>query len=190
MFSILLFYYLQGIAPAFIMTLILGSYTDSGGRKKILYFPIIGNLIRVAIILFIVNFEWPVDTIVISSFIAGAFGGTQTLFTVCYSYIADITNEEKRSFRWVSVYWSNGRFLCPVMTILKYIDGLIPSGEGKRKVGDCNQETSFILVGISRKYLWEHSKLTMLWIFHEMQPSPFNAGLTIDLCCVPLVCAL
>ena len=123
MFSILLFYYLQGIAPAFIMTLILGSYTDRGGRKKILYFPIIGNLIRVAIILFMVNLEWPVNTILISSFIAGAFGGTQTLFTVCYSYIADITNEEKRSFRWVSVYWSNGRFLCPVMTILKYVDG-------------------------------------------------------------------
>ena len=99
MFSILLFYYLQGIAPAFIMTLILGSYTDRGGRKKILYFPIIGSLIRVAIILFMVNLEWPVNTILISSFIAGAFGGTQTLFTVCYSYIADITNEEKRSFR-------------------------------------------------------------------------------------------
>ena len=81
------------------MSLILGSYTDRRGRKKILYLPIIGNFLRVFITFLIVNFEWPLDIFVISSFVAGAFGGTQTLFTVCYSYIADITDEEKRSFR-------------------------------------------------------------------------------------------
>ena len=88
-----------GLIPELIMALVLGSYTDKGGRKTVLYFPIIGNFIRLVITLFIVNYEWPVDTLAITYFVGGAFGGTQTLFTVCYAYIADISAEEKRSFR-------------------------------------------------------------------------------------------
>ena len=45
---------------------------------------------------------------------------------------------------------------------------------------------------ISRKYSFEyiHWNLTMLRIDYELLPSPFNAGFIIDICCIPLVCAL
>ena len=40
----------------------------------------------------------------------------------------------------------------------------------------------------SRKYVWAHLKLAMLWIVQEVQPFTFNASFIVDFCSVLLVC--
>ena len=40
----------------------------------------------------------------------------------------------------------------------------------------------------SRKYVWAHLKLAMLWIVQEVQPFTFNASFIVDFCRVLLVC--
>ena len=99
-------YFISGTIPEIIMTFILGSYTDKVGRKKILFFPIIGNFLKVVVTLFIIWFKWPLSTIAVISTVAGMFGGSTCLFSICYAYIVDITDEKERSFRYVYLYFT------------------------------------------------------------------------------------
>ena len=46
------------------------------------------------------------------------------------------------------------------------------------------------LTHISKISRWAHWMLAMLWINQEVQRSAFNSGFSINLRCVPLVCAL
>ena len=104
--NIALYLFTSGMIPEIIMTFILGSYTDKAGRKKILFFPIIGNFLKVVVTLFIIRFKWPLSTIAVISAVAGMFGGSTLLFSICYAYIVDITGEKERPFRYVYLYFT------------------------------------------------------------------------------------
>lgn len=87
------------LVPNFFSCIFLGGYSDLAGRKVAIVLPLIGALIKLAILIVISKAGLHVAYMFIGSFMDGVFGGTAVLITGCFSSIADITTNENRSFR-------------------------------------------------------------------------------------------
>lgn len=81
--------------PSILMVLLLGPWTDTGGRRPALLAPPIGSAIEAILILIIMYLEWPVYILFVGEAING-FSGFATIMTMAaFSYVADITTEQR-----------------------------------------------------------------------------------------------
>ncbi|XP_062609463.1 lysosomal proton-coupled steroid conjugate and bile acid symporter SLC46A3-like [Saccostrea cucullata] len=86
---------LSGI-PAVISNMLLGAFSDRFGRKFLFLTPTIGQVISKTIILFCVYYQIDINYILIGSAIEGFTGGYLALLMASFSYIADITENNKQ----------------------------------------------------------------------------------------------
>ncbi|XP_041984599.1 proton-coupled folate transporter-like [Aricia agestis] len=93
---------LQSSVPA-IMILFIGAWSDrTGNRKTLMLMPVIGEIISAIGLLFARYFflEWPLwATAVIEALPTALSGGLSVALMGAYSYVADVTTVEERTFR-------------------------------------------------------------------------------------------
>ena len=89
---------IASLLPGIVSLILLGSYSDRGGRKVAIIVPQVGALIRCISVLAIIYFDWPLFVIVIGAFLEGLTGGISMVISAGFSYVADITSNN-RSFK-------------------------------------------------------------------------------------------
>ncbi|XP_061162649.1 lysosomal proton-coupled steroid conjugate and bile acid symporter SLC46A3-like [Saccostrea echinata] len=82
--------------PAIISNLVLGTLSDRFGRIFLFLTPAIGEFINKIAVLFCVYYNLDIYYILIGSTIEGLMGGYLTLMSASFSYIADITENNKQ----------------------------------------------------------------------------------------------
>ena len=87
------------LIPAIASLILLGSYSDRGGRKIAIIVPQVGAAVRCISFLAVIYFDWPLYFIVIAAFVEGLSGGISMVIAAGFSYVADITSRDGRSFR-------------------------------------------------------------------------------------------
>ena len=86
-------------APSLFVALFLGAWSDRAGRRRVMGLPIVGSAIESAIILWVINFNLPIQMLLLAGFINGICGFFPTMVLSMFSYMADITEESQRAFR-------------------------------------------------------------------------------------------
>ncbi len=89
---------LVNFVPYMTMLLVIGSYSDTHGRKIALILPILGSSIKILLDMAIVYFDLPVWCFLFGV-VEYCFGGIYTLFVACFAYIADTVPKEMRATR-------------------------------------------------------------------------------------------
>lgn len=85
--------------PSIFMVLLLGPWTDTGGRRPALLSPAVGSAIESLIIIVIMYLELPVYILFVGEAISG-FSGFATIMTMAaFAYVADTTTDEKLAIR-------------------------------------------------------------------------------------------
>ncbi len=87
------------IIPSVLATLVLGPISDLKGRKLILVLPLIGNSVMNIIFILIQLLNWPYGVSIFASIVNGLSGSTALMYTVAFSYIADVSNKEDTVMR-------------------------------------------------------------------------------------------
>ena len=86
--------------PAVLFSLFVGAWSDANGRKAVLIWPFVGNIL--SFIFYIINYYWfediPTLFLLLGS-VAGLTGGYVVLNIGLYGYISDITSTENRTMR-------------------------------------------------------------------------------------------
>ncbi|XP_007898791.2 solute carrier family 46 member 3 [Callorhinchus milii] len=85
--------------PGFIVTFILGSYSDRHGRKLSLLLPSIGSLFNSLAFLAASYFSWPINLLFIPVILTSCFGGFTTLIGGIFAYVADVCTGKQRNMR-------------------------------------------------------------------------------------------
>ena len=85
--------------PALLTTLLLGSYSDKGGRKILLMAPTIGSFLRTGVALVVIGLDWPKEYLYLGDAFAGLGGGFYCLMCGAYSYVSDTTGSKHRTLR-------------------------------------------------------------------------------------------
>ncbi|XP_048584882.1 proton-coupled folate transporter [Nematostella vectensis] len=85
--------------PALIMGLLIGPWTDSGGRKLALMVPVLGSILESLLTICVMHFSWPLYVIYAGKALNGLTGFFSALFQVSMSYIADISDPSQIAFR-------------------------------------------------------------------------------------------
>ena len=77
--------------PAIFTNLVLGSYSDVIGRKKLLVICLSGKLIRITMVMVTIKMELDFYFFIFGNLIEGLTGASTTLTAVSFSYISDLT---------------------------------------------------------------------------------------------------
>ncbi|XP_072433391.1 lysosomal proton-coupled steroid conjugate and bile acid symporter SLC46A3 isoform X2 [Chiloscyllium punctatum] len=85
--------------PNFIVTFVLGSYSDHYGRRLSLLLPTIGALISSLAFLAMTYFSWPIHFLFIPVALSACFGGFTTVFGGAFAYVADVSSSEHKNMR-------------------------------------------------------------------------------------------
>lgn len=86
-----LYYSLATGIPAVISNMVLGSYTDTFGRKFLIAVGIICTCLRLGISAVVINFDADITYILIACFVEGCTGQYATALQASFAYVADIT---------------------------------------------------------------------------------------------------
>jgi PCFT/HCP family folate transporter-like MFS transporter 1/3 len=86
-----------------IATLLLGSYSDKGGRKLGFILPSVGALLKCGLLICITSLELPKEVLFAAFIVEGCFGGYATFLMSAFSYISDVTGHRNRALRIVIV---------------------------------------------------------------------------------------
>lgn len=78
------------------MTLILVAYSDRAGRRITIIMPLIGTLIYTTAFLAVSFFELNVYLLIASTFVSSLFGGLGTFLGGCFTYVADLCEEDRQ----------------------------------------------------------------------------------------------
>ncbi|XP_053703403.1 solute carrier family 46 member 3 [Synchiropus splendidus] len=82
--------------PSLVVTLVLVSYSDRGGRKVTIVLPLIGTLIYTLSFLAVSFFELNIYLLIGSSLLSSLFGGLGTFLGGCFAYVADLCHDSKQ----------------------------------------------------------------------------------------------
>uniref|UniRef100_A0A3Q2QUN6 Solute carrier family 46 member 3 n=1 Tax=Fundulus heteroclitus TaxID=8078 RepID=A0A3Q2QUN6_FUNHE len=82
--------------PSLIITLVLVTYSDRGGRKISIIMPLIGTLIYAAAFLIVSFFELNIYLLIGASFLSSLFGDIITFLGGCFAYIADLCHDDRQ----------------------------------------------------------------------------------------------
>ena len=108
----------------------LVTLSDTFGRKPFIIIPIFGALLRSALFVIGIHFELDLQWFILFLLIEGATGGLYCQITVCFSYIADITEKGDKLI-----------FLLVIIEVIAGLGGLI----GTLSSGYLIREFGFIL---------------------------------------------
>ena len=97
--SVLTIFSLLNILPMLLAAILMGSYSDSQGRKVALIAPVIGGLLRGLCALVICIWSLDLQYLYFAGLLEGLFGGTSVFSTALFSYIADVSRIRSRSWR-------------------------------------------------------------------------------------------
>ncbi|XP_034237143.1 proton-coupled folate transporter-like [Thrips palmi] len=92
---------LQSVVPI-ILVMFVGSWADRRRRRRpFILSPLLGDLISsVGLLLCSIFFSWSLEVAgIIESLVPALFGGMPILFLSVFSYVADVTTPENRTFR-------------------------------------------------------------------------------------------
>ena len=85
--------------PSIFMVLLLGPWTDTGGRRPALMAPPVGSAIEAIVILLIMYLDWPVYVLFVGEAING-FSGFATIMTMAaFAYVADVSTDQGLAIR-------------------------------------------------------------------------------------------
>ncbi|CAH1796228.1 unnamed protein product [Owenia fusiformis] len=84
---------------AMLTTIMLGSYSDRGGRKIILIIPVIGEILELFVYLIDGYFNLHISFLLIANVVHGLSGSWMIFMSSALAYVADITDESERTFR-------------------------------------------------------------------------------------------
>ncbi|XP_067866887.1 proton-coupled folate transporter [Heterodontus francisci] len=88
-----------GFAVGLFSVTLLGPWSDRVGRRPILILPGIGLTLQTAIYLIVMYQELPVGYFLIGRLLSGLLGDFNTILAGCFSYIADVSDKQSRTFR-------------------------------------------------------------------------------------------
>ena len=89
--------------PAFIMSILIGGYSDSAGRKVAMVLPLVCTSVRLFLLIIIAFFDLHIGFLIPANMCEGFGGGITTLLMASFSYISNITSSRNRSTRIVLV---------------------------------------------------------------------------------------
>ena len=81
--------------PGLFSLILLGSYSDRGGRKVAIIAPQIGAIVRCVSFFVVIYFDLSLYVIVFAAFIEGLSGGISMSFAAAYAYVADVTSHNR-----------------------------------------------------------------------------------------------
>ncbi|XP_078080720.1 proton-coupled folate transporter isoform X2 [Mustelus asterias] len=90
---------LGGFAVGLFSATLLGPWSDHVGRRPILILPAIGLSMQAAIYLIVMYQKLPVSYFLIGRLLSGLLGDFNTILAGCFSYIADVSDKQSRTFR-------------------------------------------------------------------------------------------
>ncbi|KAM4796842.1 proton-coupled folate transporter [Rhinophrynus dorsalis] len=90
---------LGGFLVGLFSVMLLGPWSDKVGRRPVLILPAIGLALQAAIYLLVMYQELHVGYFLLGRFISGITGDFNMILAGCFSYIADVTNRQSRTFR-------------------------------------------------------------------------------------------
>ncbi len=88
--------------PGTVAILVLGSYSDEAGRRKVLVPCLLGMAFRILITMFVVDLRWPLPLLLLGVVLEAITGGLGTIYTSCFAHLSDrFPNKVHRTFRFV-----------------------------------------------------------------------------------------
>lgn len=90
--------------PMLVAAILMGSLSDVRGRKLVLALPVIGGIIRACIAIGVESSRINIYYMNIGAFIEGLMGGSAVVGLALYSYIADISTPQTRSWRMLFLF--------------------------------------------------------------------------------------
>ena len=84
---------LAGCLPAIVAVMFLGPFSDKAGRRYALLSPSVGQLLGALIYFLVAYFSWPMELLLVGSFIMGCSGHWYTFYSAGMSYITDLTTK-------------------------------------------------------------------------------------------------
>ena len=80
-----------GLVPGMFSLILLGSYSDRGGRKVAIIAPQVGAIVKCVCFFAVIYFDLSLFVMMFAAFIEGLSGGIFMSLAAGYSYVADIT---------------------------------------------------------------------------------------------------
>ena len=119
--DILFKFSLCNIFPMLVAAVMMGSYSDSGGRKVALIIPVLGGLIRGGTTLAVVFFGLDLRWLIAAGFVEGLSGGSAVFSTAAYAYIADVSKRNRRSWRMLVICLMESTGVCLAQITMGYL---------------------------------------------------------------------
>ncbi|XP_033112837.1 solute carrier family 46 member 3-like isoform X1 [Anneissia japonica] len=95
----LMYFTLAYALPSIFMTVIIGAWSDSVGRRFAVLTSSAGTLINFITWTLVAHFELHLEILIASSFVKGLCGATSLFNASCFTYICDVTTKENRTPR-------------------------------------------------------------------------------------------
>ncbi|XP_053398431.1 solute carrier family 46 member 3-like [Mercenaria mercenaria] len=99
-----LYYMLSSSIPAFFVTAVLPSYSDTFGRRILFIIPYSMMLLKYILCSLIIFYEWDLIWILLASSLEGISGSYFTVFSGCYSFIADLTKPGRQRTLFITCF--------------------------------------------------------------------------------------
>ncbi|XP_057695902.1 proton-coupled folate transporter [Corythoichthys intestinalis] len=90
---------LAGFSVGLLVVPLLGSWSDSAGRRPVLIIPNLGLFLQVAVYLVVMYLKLPVVYFLVGRLISGLTGDFNAILAACFAYVADTSDRSSRTFR-------------------------------------------------------------------------------------------
>lgn len=84
---------------AMVLVPLLGSWSDLAGRRPVLIISNLGMAIQAVVNLLVLYLKLPVFYLLLARILSGLTGDFVAAMAICYSYVADISDQRSRTFR-------------------------------------------------------------------------------------------
>ncbi|XP_075905796.1 proton-coupled folate transporter-like [Nelusetta ayraudi] len=84
---------------AMVLVPLLGSWSDLAGRRPVLIISNLGMAIQAVVNLLVLYLKLPVFYLLLARILSGLTGDFVAAMAICYSYVADVSDQRSRTFR-------------------------------------------------------------------------------------------
>lgn len=90
---------LGGFSVGLLVVPLLGSWSDHAGRRPVLIIPNLGLALQAVVYLVVMYLKLPVVYFLVGRLLSGLSGDFNAILAGCFSYVADVSDRESRTFR-------------------------------------------------------------------------------------------
>ncbi|XP_041796782.1 proton-coupled folate transporter isoform X2 [Chelmon rostratus] len=90
---------LGGFSVGLLVVPLLGSWSDLAGRRPVLILPNLGLALQAVVYLVVMYLKLPVVYFLVGRLLSGLSGDFNAILAGCFSYVADTSNRQSRTFR-------------------------------------------------------------------------------------------